>query len=119
MNFFKILIINFYKDSMDIDSMIKEGLRIRDKYDDWAKKNNVREWGLLERTTGLVTDVGELTEYVMVHMGYRSGESNQEKLKHEICDCIWALICIADYVNVDIKNEFSNLIKELDARLDK
>jgi len=103
---------------MDLDNMISEGLRIRQKYDDWAVKNNVRKWGLLERTTGLVTDIGELTEYVMVHMGYRGGENNQEKLKHEICDCIYSLICIADYVGVDIKKEFPNLIEELDRRLD-
>lgn len=41
-----------------------------------------------------------------------------EKLKHELSDCLWSILVIADYYDIDLENQFSKSMDELETRVD-
>jgi uncharacterized protein YabN with tetrapyrrole methylase and pyrophosphatase domain len=103
---------------MLLKDLAKMAIEVRDRYDDIAKKHNEPAWGLMERTAGIATDLGELMEYVMVHLGYRAGENNTEKLMHEIGDIFYALCAICDYTKIDPVESFKKALDDMNKRLD-
>ena len=64
-----------------------------------------------------VGDVGDLVKLVMVKEGKRHGEAVDAKLRHELSDCLWSLLIIADHYGIDLEQSFFETMNELDERL--
>lgn len=101
----------------DIQDLQKRAREIRDKYDALSRAKGTPAWGPLERTAGFTVDVGELVELVMAKEGLRSVEDVDAKLAHELADCLWSVLCIADYYDVDIEKAFTGTMDQLDTRI--
>ena len=52
---------------------------------------------------GLVGDIGDLTKLIMAKEELRSIAGVDVKLKHEVVDCLWSILVIADEMNIDIE----------------
>ena len=66
---------------------------------------------------GLVKDVGDLASLVQAKEGIREVEDVDAALAHELADCLWSLIVLADRYGVELEHAFTATMDELDLRL--
>ena len=66
---------------------------------------------------GLMGDVGDLVKLVMAHNGLRSIDDADEKIKHELADCLWSVMVLADELGVDLAVEFVKTMDALENRI--
>ena len=99
-------------------SLLHERARaIRAKYAQFEQTKYGKEWTKEQLVQGFVVDVGELMEIVMAKSGIRTDENLDEKLKHELSDCLWSIFVIADQYNIDLEQAFLQTMDQLDKRL--
>ncbi len=96
---------------MDFQTLKLRALGIQKQYNELNAKK-WKAWGLREYTEGLVGDVGDLMKLVQAKEGFRDKGDHDAKLRHELADCLWALIVIAEHLGVDLETTF---MKEMDA----
>ena len=76
-----------------------------------------RPWSLAEFLSQCAPDWGELSEQVGKHQGFRSGQYSKQAAEHELGDLLWALIVIADRMDIDLKEALMDTMDELKERL--
>ena len=102
---------------MNFQQLTEQALAIRTKYADFETKRNGREWTGEELALGFVGDVGDLMKLVQAKEGIRAAENVDEALAHELSDCLWSIIVLADKYNVDLETAFVKTMGDLDNRL--
>jgi NTP pyrophosphatase (non-canonical NTP hydrolase) len=65
-----------------------------------------KAWGVDQYMTGLVGDVGDLSKLIMARSGYRKTENVDARIEHELADCLWGLLAIADGLNIDLATAY-------------
>jgi NTP pyrophosphatase (non-canonical NTP hydrolase) len=101
---------------MNLKQLTERAMEVRDKYSTLEKSAYGREWTPGEIAQGFVGDVGDLMKLVMTKEGIRDIENVDEKLVHELSDCLWSLLVIAKKYNIDLERAFFKTMTELDAR---
>lgn len=92
-------------------------LEIRAKYEALNAKSSHDMWNAKEYMMGFVGDVGDLTKLVMAKENLRDIDDVDAKLQHELADCLWSILVLADTYNVDLEKAFKKTMDELDERL--
>jgi len=100
----------------DFIDIKKRALEIRTKYAEYEKKQYGREWTGEEIALGLVGDVGDLMKLVAAKEGIRPNRDIDSKLGHELADCLWSIIIIADKYGVDLEKDFGRTMDYLEKR---
>jgi NTP pyrophosphatase (non-canonical NTP hydrolase) len=104
---------------MDLQVLSKRAIEIRQKYDDYNSKN-FQKWELDQLAQGFVGDVGDLMKLVMRKQNYRGGEGNlDEQLSHEVCDCLWSILVIAEKLGIKLDEEFMKNMDDLETRIER
>lgn len=104
--------------NMKFSEIQKRALEVQKKYNDYNESENVR-WTAREYTEGLIGDVGDLMKLIQAKSGIRKIEDVDVKLKHEIADCLWSIIVIADQLNLDLESLFIDEMDKLEDRIDR
>ena len=102
---------------MELAKLSEEALRIRELYSKNDEKNFGRQWTKEEIFIGLTGDIGDLGKLVLAKEGIRNIEDADEKIKHEIADCLWAILVLAKEYDIDIEETFLKNMKELEERI--
>ncbi|MFA5155637.1 MAG: MazG nucleotide pyrophosphohydrolase domain-containing protein [Patescibacteria group bacterium] len=100
---------------MELKELIKRAKEVKEKY----RKINQKPWGVAEYAQGLVGDVGNLVKLVMVKDGFREIEDVDKKLVHELSDCLWSILVIADELGIDLEHQFIYQMDKLEERIDR
>ena len=98
---------------MDFRAIIERGLKIRRLYEEKEKQLYGSAWTSEEIALGFVGDVGDLAKLVVAENGRRKIENSKEKLEHELSDCLWSVIILADLHDVDLEKSFLKTMDEL------
>lgn len=101
---------------MEIKELTAKARDLRLKYAEFNKKRGEKEWGYAEHAQGFVGDVGNLMKLLMAKQGYRIYDDLDNKIAHELADCLWSIITIADELHVDLDKGFADLAEELEER---
>lgn len=101
---------------MEIKDLTLQARELRKKYAEFNKKRGEKEWGYAEHAQGFVGDVGNLMKLLMAKQGFRIYDDLDAKISHELADCLWSIITIADELNVDLDKGFAGLVEELEER---
>ena len=101
----------------DIKDLQSRALEIRHKYSELEKSKYGRGWTNEELVLGLVGDIGDLTKLVVAKEGMRETVDLDNKLAHEISDCLWSLLVLAAQYDIDVETVFLKTMDELEARL--
>ena len=99
---------------MNFQSIIDRGLEIRRLYEEKEKQLYGSAWTSEEIALGFVGDVGDLAKLVVAENGRRKIENSNEKLEHELSDCLWSVIVLADLHDVDLEKSFLKTMNELE-----
>ena len=66
---------------------------------------------------GFVGDVGDLSKIIMAKQGLRFMDDIDAKLAHELSDCLWSVLVIADKYKINLATEFLKTMDGLEARI--
>lgn len=106
--------------SKDFASLTTLALQVSNHYDELNIQDGQPKWGASERMAGFVGDVGTLSKLIMAKKGLRRGSENLDaELKHELADCLWSIMVIADDLQIDLEAEFINVMEELTERIER
>jgi len=98
---------------MDLKQLTAKAIEIKELYTKLNIKNCNKPWGASEYMQGLVGDVGDLSKLIMAKGNYRYIDAVDEKITHELSDCLWAILVIANELKVDIGHEFLSSMDKL------
>ena len=101
-----------------LQDLQQRALEIRERYNEFNKTTGHQSWGPKDYATGLVGGIGDLTKLVMAKENMRTIDDADEKLRHELGDCLWSLFVLAAHYDIDAQAAFEHTMDELDTRLD-
>lgn len=101
----------------DIKDLTQKAMYIRQKYNELNQADGHKKWDGVDYLAGFMGDMGNLAKLVMAKEGRRRGEDVDQKLSHELGDCLWSLLVLANYFDVDIEKAFNGTMEELEERL--
>lgn len=107
---------------MDFAEVIERARTVRRKYADFETARNGKPWTDEQIALGFVVDVGDLMRLIQEYHHLRGSDSDavvKEKLAHELADCLWCVIVLADQYDIDLQAAFMKTASELEAYLDE
>ena len=92
-------------------------MEIRKQYEAREKQLYGSVWTSEEIALGFVGDVGDLVKLIVAENGKRNIPDSKQKIEHELADCLWSMIVIAQTHNIDLESAFMNTMEQLEAHL--
>jgi len=102
---------------MDVEELRRQAREVRRLYAADEQRRYGRSWTTEEIMLGLVGDVGDLAKLVQGKAGVRPRVDLDAALAHELADCLWAVLTLADAYDVDLEAAFTSTTAELTAAL--
>lgn len=78
-----------------------------------------KEWTNAQVMQGFVGDIGDLMKLIMAKEGIREIENVDDKLAHELADCLYSVLVLAERYDVDIEQSFVKTMDDLEKGLKK
>jgi NTP pyrophosphatase (non-canonical NTP hydrolase) len=97
--------------------MVTRARDVRRKYAAMETSRYGREWSREELMLGFLGDVGDLAKLVQGKEGVRPRDDLDEAFAHELADCLWSVLVLADAYDVDLETAFSRTMDQLDDHL--
>ena len=101
----------------DIKELTNRAVEIRNKYSQMEKEKYGKEWTVSQTMQGFVGDVGDLMKLVMAKEGAREIENVDEKIAHELSDCLYSILVLSRKLSVDLEPEFLKTMNELEEKI--
>lgn len=98
---------------MKFNDLEKSALQLNDLYEQLEIKKYGRIWTTEELALGFVGDVGDLAKLIQANAGIRNIDDCQAKLGHELSDCLWSIMVLANKCGIDLEAEFVRNTKAL------
>jgi NTP pyrophosphatase (non-canonical NTP hydrolase) len=108
----------FYGRAVDFSEMQACARSVRSQYAEYESRRYGRSWTDEELMLGFLGDVGDLAKLVQGNAGVRPRQDLDAALAHELADCLWSVIVLADCYDVDLQQAFTATMDELAAQLD-
>ncbi|WP_030804160.1 MazG nucleotide pyrophosphohydrolase domain-containing protein [Streptomyces sp. NRRL F-2799] len=102
---------------MALDEFRKRAERVRDLYDRLNLYERGRVWTDEEFMLGFIGDVGDLAKLVMAAEGAREVPGARAALEHELADCLWSVLILADRYGIDLRRAFHRTMTELETAI--
>ena len=98
---------------MNFTDLEKSALRLNELYEQLEIKMYGRVWTTEELALGFVGDVGDLAKLIQANAGVRKIDDCKVKLGHELSDCLWSIMVLANKCGIDLEEEYSKNTREL------
>ncbi|WP_374317696.1 nucleotide pyrophosphohydrolase [Pseudoxanthomonas kaohsiungensis] len=98
---------------MKFSDLQKSALQLNALYEQLELKRYGRVWTTEELALGFVGDVGDLAKLIQANAGIRTIDDCRAKLGHELADCLWSILVLADKCGIDLEAEFARNTREL------
>jgi NTP pyrophosphatase (non-canonical NTP hydrolase) len=98
---------------MNLNEATESARELRQLLAELETKRYGRPWNVEEIALGFVGDVGDLVKLVQAASGVRSAPDLASQLSHELADCLWSILVLADQLEVDIVQAFVDTMTQL------
>ena len=98
---------------MNFSDLEKSAVRLNELYEQLEIKMYGRVWTTEQLALGFVGDVGDLAKLIQANAGVRKIDDCKAKLAHELSDCLWSIVVLANKFGIDLEEEYSRNTKEL------
>ncbi len=98
---------------MNFSDLEKSALHLNALYEQLEVKRYGRIWSTEELALGFVGDVGDLAKLIQANAGIRHIDDHKTKLGHELSDCLWSIMVLANKCGIDLEAEFVKNTREL------
>lgn len=102
---------------MEIESLRVRAVEIARLYDQHHRAAGREVWDTGDLALGFAGDVGDLAKLVMAVDGRRKIPEARERLGHELADCLWSVLVLADRYGVDLVAEFARMTDGIERHL--
>jgi len=102
---------------VDLQELQDRARAVRARYAEVEAARYGRSWTREEIMLGFLGDVGDLAELVQGKEGVRPRPDLDEALAHELADCLWSVLVLADAYDVDPAAAFDGTMATLEAHL--
>lgn len=99
---------------MNLEDASKRAMQVRELYEQYEQKLYGRAWSRQELAMGFIGDVGDLMKLLQSKEGVRQIADVDDKLAHELADCLWCVLVLAKLYEVDIESAFTETMDELE-----
>jgi NTP pyrophosphatase (non-canonical NTP hydrolase) len=103
--------------AMELQDLMRRALEIRRQYAEQERASYGRAWAAEEIALGFVGDVGDLAKLVVACAGVRAIPDARAKLAHELADCLWSVLVLADVYGIDLEQAFLRTMHELEGQI--
>jgi NTP pyrophosphatase (non-canonical NTP hydrolase) len=103
--------------SPDLAQLTARARHIRELYAALETRRNGRPWTRAELAQGFVGDVGDLMKLAMAKEGLRPAKNLDAALAHELADCLWCVLALADAYDIDLGSAFDRAMAGLERKL--
>lgn len=100
---------------MNFCDLEKSALQLNELYEQLENKRWGRVWSTQELALGFMGDVGDLAKLIQAHVGVRTIDDHKSKLGHELSDCLWSILVLANKCGIDLQAEFVRNTVEISA----
>lgn len=104
---------------MEYAELEKSALKLNELYEALETKLYGRAWTTGELALGFMGDVGDLAKLIQANAGIRNIDDYKSKLGHELSDCLWSIIVLADKCGIDLQAEFTSNVEGLMAHVSR
>ncbi len=104
---------------MELKKLSQRAVEIKKLYTKMEMEKFGKKWTNAQVAQGFVGDVGDLMELVMAKDGIREIEKVDEKLAHELSDCLYCILLLSEGYGVNIEKAFFKTMNELEKKLGK
>jgi len=91
---------------MEFKRLAERAAEIQRQYQEVGRSRYGRAWTDEEITLGFVGDVGDLVKLVQAKNGVRDSPDADTRLAHELADCLWSIMTLADAYRIDLERAF-------------
>jgi NTP pyrophosphatase (non-canonical NTP hydrolase) len=102
---------------MELSALMCRAMEIRKQYALLEQAQHGRSWSEEEIALGFIGDVGDLMKLVMGKNGVRSVLDLDAKLSHELADCLWSVLVLANSYGVDLEQAFLQTMDALELQI--
>lgn len=102
---------------MDLENLYERALAIAALYERYNIAAGRGVWDTGDLALGFVGDVGDLAKLVMAVDGRREISDARARLGHELADCLWSVLVLADRYGIDLVDEFTHMTDEIEQNL--
>jgi NTP pyrophosphatase (non-canonical NTP hydrolase) len=102
---------------MQFHALRQRALEIRRGYAALEQAKYGRSWTDEEVALGFVGDVGDLMKWIAAANGVRDIPDARQKLAHELADCLWSILVLADAHGIDLERAFMRTMDELEQHI--
>ncbi len=102
---------------MELSLLSDRAMQIHAAFAERARRTGHRPWTREEVMQGFVGDVGDLMKLVMAKTGARPIPDADRNLAHELSDCLWSVLVLAQLYGVDLEKEFPHTMDEIATKL--
>lgn len=103
---------------MDFKSLQQRAIEIRGKYSKLEEQKRGKSWTNAQIMEGFVGDVGDLMKLIMAKEGVRDMDDVDNKLAHELSDCLWSILVLANKYDVDLEASFLQTMDDLENKIE-
>lgn len=93
--------------------MQQQARAVRSLYSAMEKQRYGREWSHEELMLGFMGNVGDLAKLVQGKAGVRQWDELDVAVAHELADCLWSVLSLADAYGVDLEIAFSQTMEAI------
>jgi NTP pyrophosphatase (non-canonical NTP hydrolase) len=102
---------------MDFQKLTDRAMSIRKLYEEKERELYGSPWTNEEIVLGFVGDVGDLAKFIVAENGKRNIPDSRSKLEHELADCLWSVIVLANLHGIDLEEVFLKTMDELENQI--
>jgi NTP pyrophosphatase (non-canonical NTP hydrolase) len=103
----------------DLQDLMHRAEEIRQKYEESNAKNGHEAWRIRDYAMGFAGDFGDLMKLVMAKENLRAIPDVDEKLGHELADCLWCILVLSNYYGIDLEGEFAKTMDLITKRIEQ
>ena len=103
---------------MELAELSRRAVAVRSRYAAVETARGEAPWSRAELARELVGAGGAVMKLVMAKEGRREGPPELEaKLEHELADCLWSVLVLADAYGVNLEQAFATTMAALERKL--
>jgi NTP pyrophosphatase (non-canonical NTP hydrolase) len=101
----------------DLKNLLEQAEVIRRKYEEMNLKEGTMPWKIQDYAQGFAGDFGDLQKLIMAKEGLRYIKDVDNKLAHELSDCLWSILIIAGHYKIDLEEAFTKTMSDIADRI--